>query len=31
MFIESSRGKRLLIRDDYQYFLAYELKSGLSR
>jgi len=29
-FIESSRGKRLLIRDDYKYFLAYELKSGLS-
>jgi len=30
-FIESSHGKRLLIRDDYKYFLAYELKSGLPR
>lgn len=30
-FIESSRGKHLIIRDSYKYFLAYKSKSELSR
>jgi hypothetical protein len=32
-FIESSRGKPMIIRNNYKYFLAYKLKSesGLSR
>jgi len=30
-FIKSSRGKPLIIRDSYKYFLAYTSKSELSR